>query len=397
MKVLRDLVKILCISLGAVVALMLVGALTCVELYGLILEPHVNRHLSSGRFATLDKSGKLTLWPENTYALSNFCDGFAVYREYQYPIAEFSASELRQPLLEMGSGGLIDYAGRKYPFKMWWIYPSSRLAQGLINVEDPYSKKYCYIGLDGNKKIAQEFSMAAPFSEGLAAVSVEPLSYQKNSRRVGKWGYIDSFGKFVIPPQYAVASNFVAGRAFVEPIDNFDKTYCIDKTGKTIFANTSGELSEFTKDGIAISRSVARKSHSGDVVSRTTSLVDTDGKTIKKGVAFRSFSEGMGEVINKNEFLEFADKQGKIILRTRFKANWFYPVEFGDNIAAIALDEVELDLGKYAPTIYRLGFIDKKGKLQNFSFGNRIITAAYPFVDDHAVVKTFVKPSVTKQ
>ena len=70
---------------------------------------------------------------------------------------------------------------------------------------------YGYIDGTGRVVIPIGFQYASEFSEGLAAVSVQPLS----AGVVGKWGYIGQEGKFIVTPQYARAHDFSEGLAVV--------------------------------------------------------------------------------------------------------------------------------------------------------------------------------------
>jgi hypothetical protein len=58
-----------------------------------------------------------------------------------------------------------------------------------------------YIDKNGTMVIPPQFSLAYPFSEGLAAVT------KAESMDTG-WGYVDSSGKWVIPPTFDWATSF---------------------------------------------------------------------------------------------------------------------------------------------------------------------------------------------
>lgn len=61
-----------------------------------------------------------------------------------------------------------------------------------------------------------------PFSEGLCAF-----------RENGKWGFLEMYGRVVIEPRFdAVIEPFKNGKALVE---NFQETFFIDRSGKTVF------------------------------------------------------------------------------------------------------------------------------------------------------------------
>ena len=62
-----------------------------------------------------------------------------------------------------------------------------------------------YIDQDGDWVIAANYENARPFSEGLAAVQIEPL---------GSWGYIDPSGAVAIPLEWDGAWEFHGGLAW---------------------------------------------------------------------------------------------------------------------------------------------------------------------------------------
>ena len=66
-------------------------------------------------------------------------------------------------------------------------------------------KKFGFVGLDGQEKIACQFADAGAFSEGRAAVKVN-----------GKWGYIDEAGNVVIQPSYDFTLRFNEGLSSVQ-------------------------------------------------------------------------------------------------------------------------------------------------------------------------------------
>jgi hypothetical protein len=107
--------------------------------------------------------------------------------------------------------------------------------EGLSVVVYPHGR-YGYINTQGAIAIPMQFEMAQPFSDGLAAVSVE-----------SKWGYIDKTGNFVIQPQFQYIGPFSEGLASVRDADSQSATgnvqenltpttHFIDKQGKVVFS-----------------------------------------------------------------------------------------------------------------------------------------------------------------
>jgi len=91
------------------------------------------------------------------------------------------------------------------------------------------NQKYGYAAESGGTiAIEPQFDDALAFSQGLAAVRV-------GSADTGKWGYIDTQGRWVIEPQFAYASYFSEGLAAVAVDDYFEgKLGYIDRAGKWV-------------------------------------------------------------------------------------------------------------------------------------------------------------------
>ena len=68
------------------------------------------------------------------------------------------------------------------------------------SVPDPAEWPVRYVDKAGKVKIAPQFEQAAPFSDGLAVVSMG-----------GRAGYIDKDGKFAINPQFDSGAPFTTG------------------------------------------------------------------------------------------------------------------------------------------------------------------------------------------
>jgi hypothetical protein len=76
--------------------------------------------------------------------------------------------------------------------------------------------------------IPPEFEQVMPFSEGLAAVTMDAQD--------GAWGYIDTSGAWIIEPQFGHAKAFAHGLAEVnlETRPGYRLGY-IDRSGKVIW------------------------------------------------------------------------------------------------------------------------------------------------------------------
>ena len=100
--------------------------------------------------------------------------------------------------------------------------------EGLAKVRlgDYKTGKYGFIDTTGKEVVPPKYDRADSFSEGLALVK---LNYQ--------YGFIDTTGKEVVPPKYDYAENFSDGLALVTLNDN-GKWGFIDTTGKEVVPPT---------------------------------------------------------------------------------------------------------------------------------------------------------------
>jgi hypothetical protein len=119
-------------------------------------------------------------------------------------------------------------------------------SNGLARVRS--QKKYGYIDKAGNIVIPIRYVAAYDFSEERAAVFVcrEDICRSQNpdiiAHELGRWGYIDTTGKLVIPGRYRKAESFSEGLAAVTS-DGFEGFY-IDRNGEVVIV-TSGYHGRF--------------------------------------------------------------------------------------------------------------------------------------------------------
>lgn len=99
---------------------------------------------------------------------------------------------------------------------------------GLAPARKTWTGKYGFIDKRGQFVIADIYSSARTFSEGLAAVEIDST-----------YGYIDPTGKVVIKPQFAFADHFREGIALVAPSGKGrETTGYIDRSGTYIWKPT---------------------------------------------------------------------------------------------------------------------------------------------------------------
>jgi len=160
----------------------------------------------------IDKTGAFVIAPKYRVAFP-FSDGFAV--------VGFDHDKV----------GFVNKSGDMVIEPQFGNFVGTMFKEGFSSVAYA-SGKYGYVDAQGTLAIPMQFDQAQPFSEGLAAVSIN-----------GKWGYIDKHGKFVIQPQFRGAGPFAEGLAPVNSEQSLMKTEqtgvgtgYIDKTGKLVIA-----------------------------------------------------------------------------------------------------------------------------------------------------------------
>lgn len=216
--------------------------------------------------------------------------------------------------------------------------------------------KYGYIDSTG-KMVIPPYDYAGEFSEGLAMVAVggEWISHGTISLHGGgKFGYIDKTGRILIKPQYSQASSFSEGLARVAVGGKWagdllvgEKWGYIDKTGKLVIP-AKYEYDDHTdfSEGLALAK-----------IGKKYGYIDKTGKVVipPQYDSADKFSEGLAavEVGGKEAHGQysggkwgFIDKTGTIVLAPQYD----YQAEFSEGLAAVSID------GK-------LGYIDKTGKI----------------------------------
>jgi hypothetical protein len=138
------------------------------------------------------------------------------------------------------------------------------------------------------------------FSEGLAPV-----------KKGGKWGYVDTTGKFVIQPRFNYAKSFSEGLAAVNIGEG--KWGYIDRSGKFVIPAKFG-IDELGSDGHLFSEGLALVYSGEDPV-----FIDKQGNTVLKPnfTDVERFVGGLAAVKNKHESGEewrgYIDKKGKFV------------------------------------------------------------------------------------
>lgn len=126
-----------------------------------------------------------------------------------------------------------------------------------LAIPDPERKLYGFIDESGSNVLPFQYTYAFDFAEGLAAVNVGGTYRYGRIPTDGKWGFIDSTGKFVINPTFEsppFSSSWVyspsdvglvmhEGYIFSESLAavwKTDRWIYIDKKGKVVIAEVDG-------------------------------------------------------------------------------------------------------------------------------------------------------------
>jgi hypothetical protein len=182
--------------------------------------------------------------------------------------------------------------------------------------------KFGYIDSYGRFMIQAEYEEAWPFSEGLAL-----------AKKAGSYGYINKRGEVVIPFRFEGAGDFVEGLGLVQ----LDGKYgYVDNTGKMVIEP------QFEWAG-GFSEGLARV-----VVNDKVGFIDRTG-AIKISPHFDSaapFSEGLAVIQVDSGKLGYINKRGEIVIQPRFSMAG----QFKEGLAPVSV-------GSHG------GFIDANGKL----------------------------------
>ena len=190
-----------------------------------------------------------------------------------------------------------------------------------------------------------DYTVIRHFSEGLAAVS-----------KGNKWGFIDKFGKLIIPLEYdygeyhSDAELFSEGLAFVK---KGNKWGFIDQTGKTVIPFEYDYGSPFSEGYAVVFNGDEDGNGNWRYIDKTgQEVIRTDYNYV------HSFKEGLACVIvdggGDNIRHGFIDKSGNVIfwlnVKDGYRVSNTMMMEFSDGLVLEYID------GKY-------GYIDKTGKV----------------------------------
>ncbi|MDR0325079.1 MAG: WG repeat-containing protein [Oscillospiraceae bacterium] len=201
-------------------------------------------------------------------------------------------------------GNKLASVDSKYTVDYW---NDNNYSEGIALTHD--NGKYGFIDSMGKDVIPPTYDAIFPFADGLAKV-----------RFGGKHGFIDKTGKEIVPPKYDFVGDFSNGIATIR-LDG--KWGCIDNTGKEIVPPTH----VFT---VLFSEGFAQVNIGGKY-----GFIDLTGKEIIPPVYDLAwqFSEGLAAV-RKGEKWGYIDPTGKEVIPIAFE----HATSFSDGVAAVKLD-----------------------------------------------------------
>lgn len=170
------------------------------------------------------------------------------------------------------------------------------------------------------------------YSDGLAMVTAD-----------GKYGFIDTNGKAVVPPKYDYARSFSEGLAAVRLGDWINgKWGFIDVTGKELFMVNYEGVGDFFQGVVIVS-----SGENGGPTPVQYGLIDKTGKELVplKYDDMKSFSEGLAAALLRDGKWGYIDTTGKEAIPFKYD----YAESFSGGLAAVNV------AGKW-------GYIDTTGK-----------------------------------
>lgn len=225
----------------------------------------------------------------------------------------------------------------------------TEFSEGLAPVEK--NGKYGYIDSNGKVVIPLQYDWCDKFSEGLGPVGKD-----------GKYGYIDRTGKMVLSLQdYYGGSHFSDGLALVSGGDEDWKCGYIDHSGKLVIPLQYYDAGDFSEGLAVVGKEVGNDlkygyiDRTGKVViplqydwcesfSNGIAAVETDehsyiyidrtGKVVTPQEEEYSFFDGLA-LVKKDEKWGYIDRTGKVVIPLQYD----YAYDFAEGLALVCKDE----------------------------------------------------------
>lgn len=321
--------------------------------------------------------GRLLAFPQgNRYGYVNVLGEFAIAP--QFVVANEFSEGLASVSVDGKTTGFINRLGEMV-ITPQFVY-AGKFVQGLANVGLPNPDAnqpfvVAYIDRRGNLMFnGARFAAAEPFSEGLAAVSVDGKNY----------GYINRAGQFVIEPQFAYAEPFSEGVAAVQIGDQFGY---IDTSGQVVIA-AQYEFANPFSEGLAVitlNGKTGYIDHQGKVViepqfdyghafkegralvtlTGQEHYIDSSGQFLAASLAFtegQDFSQGLAAV-KVDERFGYLNLDGELVIPPTFT----YAGVFDNDIALAQTADVQGIIDPTGAWLLAMPRFALDGSLINFS------------------------------
>jgi len=229
--------------------------------------------------------------------------------------------------------------------------------------------EFHYLGANG-RLLAQAFAGAENFSEGLAAVCIDPTRFAKkppaeNDFNIpGKWGFIDASGELVIKAEFVAVKHFNDGLAPVY-VGGRNVMCAGPVEGKWGFVNRQGKL--VLKPQFEPAQSFSEGLAAVSLDGKSTGYINASGEFVIQPRPFagaREFHDGVASIRGSHELVSpgwkdfgYVDKSGNIFVHPNFSEG----MPFSEGLAATrekpVWDRVE---GKWIQGPY--GYVNKRGE-----------------------------------
>lgn len=291
-----------CLIWAFIVAMITTGSVASIQVLGQTPECSFLSFNENDKSGKMDRNGKTIIEPKFDSVIGFNGESALAQKDGLWGIINDRSEWIVKPTYEFVSDGFFD--GYAYVVK---------------------DKRYYFIDRKGNK-LAESFDGARDFWEGLGRIKLD-----------NKWGYIDTQGIMVIPPQFDEAASFSDGIASVE---KNGKAFYINKLGQKVLELPENMSSGSFSEGLAFFQIKW---------SEIYGFVNTKGEVViePKFREVDEFVEGRARVYIDGKY-GFIDKQGNLTVPAKYDD----AKDFSEGLAAVRIGERGA----------KFGYIDKNGK-----------------------------------
>ena len=273
----------------------------------------------------------IPIYQNKKYGFINFSGDVIIKPQFDYVSSfnEYGVATVMKKIDGQTQYGLLGPYGLLTDINFWDI---GGFHEGIARVRDT-NGKYGFLDTKGKWIVEPVYDSAVNFSEGMAAVGIlikgtTEQNSEKGSDSVSDihlWGFIDNSGKVIVEPQYGKAGSFSNGLAFVQEQGSWKTAaaYYIDKQGNKLIKLPWEWIlgaSDFSDDGTAII-SIADEynravSYSGVINKKGELILPFDYGHISKAVnGLRVASPGKNEVSGG---VGIIDSKGKWVVQPKY-------------------------------------------------------------------------------